>query len=264
MDIPVIQIRLDKSKVAGKNIIIPLDSSHGKEVEDDLIFYEKEQLENNINPIVSRETVRFKPKNNTDIFLNVNLSNDYVNSGLFTNNQLLEKSAQVRNSFFILDLFDMNNSSYNNRLFTGFYRINTPNQYSSTDLCARDFTGIDTEIKIRIKSDDVTSYLLVPENFIQTKPKTFYIKLRFFYAKTGKIYNFVVSQITQPSFGDERDVYLPVKLSDDNTYEFLLNNIVMDENSNPNLLDSNPNNNFQKSFNTNNDKEIITETGQYL
>lgn len=259
-----IKLRFDRDNFQNKNILFSLDKNEEYEVEDDMNFYEKEEIENNINPIESSELLRYKPKNTYTINFNINSSTDWVSSNLFTENQLLLGNPQVKNSFFILDLFNLDNSSYSTRLYTGFFRVKTKTLYTSNDLCTRKPNGIETDIKVSLTQDDINSFLFAPERFINNYPQNLFLKLRFFYAITGKIYNFTVSQQTRPSFNNEKDVYIPIFLNDDKTYELGLPNILMNENTNPNLNDSNPDSNFQISFNENTDKEIITETGEYL
>ena len=189
--------------------IISKDDSLG--INDGLIAYENEVVEQVINPIEDFEVHKFSFKEWGDEFSDINYNFNFYNEDndqwednyvMFDDNEIYYISNAYNNSFFKLDFYDTNNSEQQKIYFT----LIIPTQQGLTKTVNIGTQQVPKNVEIRkpnFKLDfigDKEGYFIywLKNNFITNNK--FYISCKFFDAKNGEFKRMInINQKTLPN-----------------------------------------------------------------
>ena len=190
--------------IFNKNITIDLSQNLDFTRETDIDYFSQQALEENINPIIDVELKRFSPTNN-NVLLTYSISGytDYV-PNIFLASDILTNQPVFYNSLFILEYFDSAFKNTQNRLFVNYYR---PERVLTN---VNNTLTLDSTIQVPLNNIGINSVYL-PNNTIPTlnSNNNLFLKIRFFNAKNGIIYNFKKNSNLA---NDETDYYLTLQI----------------------------------------------------
>ncbi len=191
--------------IFNKQISIDLSQAFDFTKDTDIDLFSQQALKDNINPIVDKELKKFNPIGIDNTVLNYSISGftNYV-PNIFTQSNILNNDPVFYKSLWILEYFDSVFKNNQNRLFINYYRPQRLLVNNNNSLV------LDSTIKIPLQSDDIAN-IFIPNNLISTLiNSTLYLKVRFFNAKNGLIYNFKKSTIL---VDDETEYYIKIQLN---------------------------------------------------
>ncbi len=206
-----------------------------------------------INPTTDSEFIRLKYNgNNLNIipnFKGINQSyNNSLTNALFTDSEQKNRSDNVTNSYFILELYDSLDNNNQTLLSSNKMDIYTKSGYTYNVI---NDTLVTLPYIYPNKSFLEFSNIYIPNNYVPDIKNVLYIKFRFFNAKLGGVSDFFYSGNTNVMV--DTDFYFKLNVDVDNgvynlfDYKTIVSNYVLNiyENKNVNLTKKNNDDNQQ-------------------
>jgi hypothetical protein len=227
--------------------------------EENLNNYIKNYSKKYISKPINLEMTNFYPKNIITITPYFDNQNNFLNAGYFYD-ELTPSSDIIKNSYYIFELYDNYNSNNQVLLNQSLIRAVDKKTYNITEftynvLTIRRKTLIITP-KLYFYNDKAISLpyniFNIPRNY---NKETCYLKISFFNAKNGTIYNFNNNIYNTNNTVGELENYLIIDLDYIN-YNWSINNYntnIIDYGINSNIEATN---NLNNKFNNSNKKEI--------
>lgn len=225
--------------------------------EENINNYIKNYSKKYISKPINLENVNFYPKNNITITPYFDNENSYLKAG-FSYEDLSPTSDVLKNSYYIFEMFDNFNSNKQTLLNQNLIRAVDKKMYNTTPYS---YFLLNKEKRVLIVSPKLYFYnektislpyniLSVPRNYENT---VCYLKISFFNAKNGTIYNFINNENIMLG---ELQNYFTINLDYINynwSIENSNNTITTDYVINSNIESTN---NLNNRFNNSNKKEI--------
>lgn len=197
------------------DILIPvqLSANHAQlSLEETLKDYAQSQMAVSINPHADVEAVRYRPDIGVEVIIRPEFlrqgsyANDYTFAG-FNIASLYAQSPIMRNSVFVFDYYDSDDTAKQHFLFSQVARANERGSY----MVGNGF--ILPSISVSANSRSEFNVLYMPRT---ATASTVYLKISFFNSSTGKT---VVFQ-RDSGIGEESNLFIPIKLTSDKKYSF--------------------------------------------